>query len=100
LKGLRAAVEAFWAAGIEEIYVDGSFCTEKPDPGDIDGYWVEPDPDVYKRIDPYWIDFAPVLVQPLRNGDGACGRITVSSSSSTRQCRELPRGIPGVFFSA
>jgi hypothetical protein len=43
LKGLRAAVEAFWVAGIEEIYVDGSFCSEKPDPGDIDGYWVEPD---------------------------------------------------------
>ena len=38
LRGLRAAVEAFWAAGIDEIYVGGSFCTEKPDPGDIDGY--------------------------------------------------------------
>ena len=24
LKGLRAAVEAFWAAGIQEIYIDGS----------------------------------------------------------------------------
>ena len=36
LKGLRVAVEAFWAAGIQEIYIDGSFCTEKPDPGDID----------------------------------------------------------------
>ena len=40
LKGMRAAVEAFWAAGIQEIYIDGSFCTEKPDPGDVDGYWV------------------------------------------------------------
>jgi len=66
LKGLRTAVEAFWAAGIEEIYVDGSFCTEKPDPGDVDGYWVEPDEDVYDRIDPYWIDFDPVLVPHLR----------------------------------
>ena len=53
LKGLRAAAAAFWAAGIEDIYLDGSFCTEKPDPADIDGYWVEPDPDVYERIDPY-----------------------------------------------
>ena len=66
LKGLRAAVEAFWAAGIEAIYIDGSFCTEKPDPGDIDGYWVEPDAEVYERIDPYWIDFTLVLVQPVR----------------------------------
>ena len=66
LKGLRAAVEAFWVAGIEEIYVDGSFCSEKPDPGDIDGYWVEPDPGVYDRIDPYWIDFDPILVPQMR----------------------------------
>jgi hypothetical protein len=44
VKGLRTAVEAFWAAAIKEIYIDGSFCTEKPDPGDIDGYWIEPDP--------------------------------------------------------
>ena len=62
LQGLRAAVEAFWAAGIDEIYIDGSFCTEKPDPADIDGYWIEPDADVYERIDPYWIDFELVWV--------------------------------------
>jgi hypothetical protein len=66
LKGLRAAVEAFWAAGIQEIYVDGSFCTEKPDPGDVDGYWVEPDEGVYDRIDPYWIDFESVFVPHVR----------------------------------
>jgi len=65
-KGLRAGVEAFWAAGIEEIYIDGSFCTEKPDPGDIDGYWVEPDPGVYDRIDPYWIDFELIYVAHVR----------------------------------
>jgi hypothetical protein len=62
LKGLRAAVEAFWKAGIQDIYIDGSFCTEKPDPGDVDGYGVEPDPNVYDRIDPYWMDFTPVFV--------------------------------------
>jgi len=66
LQGLRAAVEAFWAAGIDEIYVDGSFCTEKPDPADIDGYWIEPDADVYERIDPYWIDFELVWVPHVR----------------------------------
>jgi hypothetical protein len=66
LKGLRVAVVAFWAAGFEEIYVDGSFCTEKANPGDVDGYWVEPDDDVYDRIDPYWIDFELLLVPRLR----------------------------------
>jgi hypothetical protein len=65
LKGLRAAVEAFWNAGIDEIYIDGSFFTEKPDPVNVDGYWVEPDLDVYDRVDPYWIDFAPVFVQAV-----------------------------------
>ncbi len=66
LKGLRLALEAFWAAGIEEIYIDGSFCTDKPDPGDIDGYWLEPDETVYERIDPYWIDYELVLVPHVR----------------------------------
>jgi len=42
LKGLRAAANAFWAAGIEEIYIDGSFCTEKLDPGDIDAIGSNP----------------------------------------------------------
>ena len=65
-KGLSVAVEAFRAAGIEEIYIDGSFCTEKPDPGDIDGYWVEPNEGVYDRIDPYWIDFELVFVPHVR----------------------------------
>ena len=26
---------------IDDIFIDGSFCTEKPDPGDVDGYWVD-----------------------------------------------------------
>jgi DNA-binding Xre family transcriptional regulator len=45
-------VTAFWAAGIEDIFIDGSSCTEKPDPGDVDGYWVEPDNGVHDRIEP------------------------------------------------
>jgi hypothetical protein len=63
---LRAAVRAFWTAGIEDIFIDGSFCTEKPDPGDVDGYWVEPDDGVYDRLDPYWIDFEMILVPRVR----------------------------------
>ena len=66
MKGLRSAVRAFWAAEIEEIFIDGSFCTEKPDPGDVDGYWVEPDDGVYDRIDPYWIDFEMIFVPHVR----------------------------------
>jgi hypothetical protein len=36
-------VKAFWAAGIKDIFIDRSFCTEKLNPGDVDGYWFEPD---------------------------------------------------------
>lgn len=109
LQGLRKAVEAFWAAGIEEIYIDGSFCTDKRDPADIDGYWVEPDPEVYDRIDPYWIDFERVLVPHLRkwkwrmwidHGVEFFIHPTMAAGDSTgfpeffRQDREgLPRGI-------
>ena len=66
LRGLRKAVDAFRAAGIEEIFIDGSFCSAKPDPGDVDGYWVEPDAQVYDRIDPYWTDFEMVFVPHSR----------------------------------
>jgi hypothetical protein len=66
LKGLRKALKAFWAAGIEEVYLAGSFCTDKPDPGDIDGYWVVPDEGVFERIDPYWTDFSPMFDQRTR----------------------------------
>ena len=66
LNGLRAAVNSFWDAGIEDIYIDGSFCTEKPDPVDIDGYWVEPDQGVYERLDPYGTDFELLFVTQVR----------------------------------
>jgi hypothetical protein len=72
-------VTASWTAGIDDIFIDGSFCTEKPDPGDVDGYWVEPDDGVYDRIDPYWIDFGMVLVPQVRKWKW---RITAWSFSS------------------
>jgi hypothetical protein len=65
IQGLTKAMEAFWAAGIHEVFIDGSFCTNKPDPGDIDGYWVEPDEEIYDRLDPYWFDFRLVMVPSL-----------------------------------
>src|ERR1035437_3805474 len=34
--------------------------------GDFDGYWVEPDPAVYDRLDPYWADFQLILVPHVR----------------------------------
>ena len=87
LKGIRAAVEAFWAAGIREIYIDGSFCTEKPDPGDVDGYWVEPDEGVYDRIDPTGSTSTSFWFRSCGSGSGECGPTMGLSSSFIRRCR-------------
>jgi len=41
---LEVCVKQLWACGIDEIYIDGSFCTDKYQPSDIDGYFIPPDP--------------------------------------------------------
>ncbi len=51
------AIKNLIAAGVEDIYLDGSFAEIKPRPNDIDGYWV-PNPHVdSSRIDPVLLDF-------------------------------------------
>lgn len=40
VQNLRILVEQLWIVGITEIYIDGSFATDKLRPGDIDGYFV------------------------------------------------------------
>ena len=37
---LGVMVEQLWAAGIEEVFIDGSFVEDKDHPNDIDGYFV------------------------------------------------------------
>lgn len=36
---LGEVARMLFAAGVTDLRVDGSFVTEKPDPGDIDGFW-------------------------------------------------------------
>lgn len=47
IAGLRRALRALRTAGCRTAYVDGSFVTNKPHPGDFDGCWdvdgVDPD---------------------------------------------------------
>ncbi len=40
VKGLLKAIENLKAAGVEFLYIDGSFTTAKDEPNDIDGCWV------------------------------------------------------------
>lgn len=37
---LEWATTMLLEAGVRDIRIDGSFATEKPEPGDIDGFWV------------------------------------------------------------
>lgn len=39
LRGLEKAMDALRDAGCKRLYVDGSFVTSKPIPGDFDGCW-------------------------------------------------------------
>lgn len=57
LAGLRQGIEQLKAAGCEAVYVDGSFVTAKPQPGDFDACWdvTNVNPSV---LDPVFLDFA------------------------------------------
>ncbi len=51
------AIKNLIAAGVDDIYLDGSFAESKPRPNDIDGCWV-PHPHLDStRIDPVLLDF-------------------------------------------
>jgi hypothetical protein len=55
-EGLQRAIAALEAAGCKTLYLDGSFVSAKPHPGDFDGCWevagVDP-----ARLDPVLLDF-------------------------------------------
>ena len=39
IEGLKTAMEQLQSAGCQTIYIDGSFVTNKPNPGDFDACW-------------------------------------------------------------
>jgi len=57
LAGLKAALENLRQAGCQQVYIDGSFVTEKTEPRDFDACWskvgVEPE-----KLDPVLLDFS------------------------------------------
>ncbi|WP_208854891.1 DUF6932 family protein [Chromobacterium haemolyticum] len=54
--GLYAAAKALADAGCQKLYIDGSYVTGKPIPGDFDGCWV-PDGVDPNKLDPVLLDF-------------------------------------------
>ena len=57
LRGVREALVLLKAAGCRLVYLDGSFVTSKPMPGDFDACWGVDGVDV-ERLDPVFLDFA------------------------------------------
>ena len=57
LTGLKAALALLKKAGCRSVYINGSFVTAKPQPGDFDACWaiagVDPD-----KLDPVFLDFS------------------------------------------
>ena len=62
LAGLQQALVLLKKAGCRRVYLDGSFVTTKPNPGDIDVCWavagVDPD-----TLDPVFLDFSQSRAQ-------------------------------------
>ncbi len=60
LAGLKVALEPLREAGCRRVFVNGSFVTDKDEPGDIDGAW-DPtgvDVDQLLEVEPVFGDFA------------------------------------------
>jgi hypothetical protein len=55
--GFKKGMEALCKAGCRKIFLDGSFITEKPFPGDFDACWDPVGVDVIK-LDPVFLDFS------------------------------------------
>lgn len=63
IASLEQAAKSLFAAGVTDLRVDGSFVTEKPEPGDIDGFWVAHEGVRFQDIPPLLLDFN-VVVDP------------------------------------
>jgi hypothetical protein len=57
LVGLRAALDSLRQSGCRTVYVDGSFVSDEPAPGDFDACW-EVTGVVFEDLDPVLLDFS------------------------------------------
>lgn len=56
-RGFVRVTEALAKAGCRQVYLDGSFVTAKPHPGDFDGCWDHVGVDL-GTLDPVFLDFS------------------------------------------
>ena len=55
MHGLESAAENLQAAGVQKIWIDGSFVTSKKEPNDVDGCWEYTERVDLGRIDPVFL---------------------------------------------
>lgn len=56
IAGMAEALRSLRRAGCATVYIDGSFVTDRRDPGDYDGCWDAPGTDM-SLLDPVLLDF-------------------------------------------
>lgn len=115
ISNLAWAAQELWAAGVDDLRIDGSFVTEKPVPGDIDGFWVWHDGIDFERIPPILRDWSRIpdpisgkpkypmwyrlgielLVHPVMMGTATIDLPTFFSHSRDAVPRGYVRVIPG-----
>jgi len=57
IEGLRKALENLREAGVQRVWINGSFVTTKEEPNDVDGCW-DPSQVDEKELDPVLLDFS------------------------------------------
>ena len=55
MEGLEQAAENLGKAGVDRIWIDGSFITDKEEPNDIDGCWEYSEQVDLSKIDPVFL---------------------------------------------
>jgi hypothetical protein len=80
LGGLRAAIDNLKAAGCTRVYVDGSFITDKPVPGDFEMCWEPKDVD-RNLLDPLFNLAINVLPPRLKQKEKYLGEVVLTVPS-------------------
>ena len=81
MRGLTEAAENLQAAGVQKIWINGSFVTDKKEPNDVDGCWEYTEHVDLDRLDPvflaqsrapmkekYGVEFFPAFVIEAGSG--------------------------------
>ncbi len=104
--GFKRAVAELQGAGCSRVYLDGSFTTSKPHPGDFDGCW-DPSGVDASKLDPMFIDLISGRTAQKRRFGGELlitqiGAMPVSFLTHFQTDKESgrPKGIIGIDLSS